>query len=133
MNGTWLAIGTAVLSFFGAILGSFITGYLVESHRQKNRLQLAAIDKRLEAYQEGYRRVVEIGIRISKRDKELPEMRSEAMQWLKGHYLYLGVEIGQKLYEAFNSDDEKQIDAAFEALEQAAGLPSFGEGRRPFV
>ena len=54
MNGTWLAIGTPVLSFVGALLGTFITGYLVESHRQKNRLQLAAIGKRLEAYQDAF-------------------------------------------------------------------------------
>ena len=64
MDIGWLAAGTAILSFFGAILGSLVTGYIVEHYRQKNRLQLAAIDKRLEAYQEGYSKIVLIGAKI---------------------------------------------------------------------
>ena len=60
MDNVWMAIA----GFIGAILGSVITGYLVELYRQKNRLQLAALDKRLEAYQEGFRRAVELGAQI---------------------------------------------------------------------
>ena len=53
-----------VAGFIGATLGSLITGYLVESHRQRNRLQLAAIDKRLEAHQDGFRLVFEIAAHL---------------------------------------------------------------------
>ena len=135
MDGILVAVG----GFFGATFGSVIAGYLIESYRQKNRLQLAAVDKRLEAYQEGYRRVVDIGIRVSERregpcakDEALLKLRSEAIEWLKRNYLYLGVKIGVKLHEAFTSDDEKQADAALIALQQAAGLPSVGGKWRNF-
>lgn len=93
MDGIWIAMA----GFMGATFGSVITGYLIEFYRQRNRLQLAAVDKRLEVYQEGYRRVLEIALFIlgsikqnmRPDDSKLQTMRSDALGWLQGHYLYL--------------------------------------------
>ena len=45
-----IVVWMAVSSFIGATLGAIF----VEWYRQRNRLRLAAIDKRLEVYQEAF-------------------------------------------------------------------------------
>lgn len=140
MNGVWMAVG----GFIGAMMGSLV----VELYRQRNRLRLAAIDKRLEAYQEGFRWVSEMAPKIwliqnLKRPNEVPQrseerqklekMRDDASIWLKNHYLFLDAEVGQQLAELFtNGEDVEQFRAARDAITRAAGLPSLKEDWWPF-
>ena len=133
MNGVWMTVAAGVLSFIGAILGTLIA----ERHRQKNRLRLAAVDKRLEVYQEAFRLVVELGHKIhtlrklEKSDSEenmVQIMRTNALEWLRGHYLYLGEEVGEELRKAFRSDgDDEQFNVAFRAIQRAVGLPNLND------
>lgn len=119
----------AVASFLGAILGSLI----VEWYRQRNRLQLAAIDKRLEAYQEAYRRTLKIIDYVQEHkayperplfdDDEFRALENEAKEWLEGHYLYLGNEVGGKVAMAIGTLDEEHLQAARRAIEKESGLP----------
>ena len=113
----------------------------LENIAQRNRLQLAALDKRLEAYQEAYRWTIEIGTRIynlqkgntpPSGDQQLRTKRLSATNWLQSHYLYLGAEIGGKLLDTFKGKDVKQFDTALTALEKAAGLPSLSEDWQHF-
>ena len=122
---------------------------MVESHRQKNRLQLAAIDKRLEAYQDAYSWTLKIGDHIWAWRRQNPERQSfledeefkalqhEAVQWLQEHYLYLG-KAGKKVVMAIwlpaeEHLHEEYLQAARRALEQEAGLPSLNDDWRPFA
>ena len=149
MDSIWMAVG----GFVGATLGTLVTGSFVESYRQKNRLQLAAIDKRLEAWQAGCQWIVELGTQVravqelenpeysnysdyeeqkQKERNDLQTMREEAIKWLTGHSLYLGGEISQMLVQAFRGDDLKKYRAALGAIEREAGLPSLSEDWPPF-
>ena len=149
MNGAWLAIGTAVLSFFGAVLGSLITGYLAESYRQRNRFQLAAVDKRLEAYQKGCEWAVNIGAHIvatqdmdmdqllseeekKTRQTELETMQREALRWVAAHTLYLGGKIRRKLAQMFQNPDAERLRTVLGVIEKEVGLPSLSENWWPF-
>ena len=146
MDGISVVIG----GFIGATLGSIITGYFVESHRQKNRLQLAAIDKRLEVYQDAYRWTLKISDYIQNWQEQNPAgpissdegfktLQHEANQWLEGHYLYLG-KAGEKVVMAIWPSStggipgiENHLQAARRTLEQEAGLPSLSGDWRPKV
>ena len=116
----------------------------MENVSQRNRLQLAAVDKRLEAYQEGFEWVVEIGgqtVTLRKLEEahldeselqtmrnKLQTMRNDAFKWLRGHYLYLGMEIGQQFLGTLKGDDkEEQFRSVIRAIERAAGLPDLNE------
>lgn len=138
MDGMLVAMG----SFIRSTLGSVVTGYLVELYRQKNRLQLAAVDKPFEPYQQdAYRRTLKL-IDFVQEHKAYPErplceeeefraLKDEAKEWLEGHYLYLGKEVGGKVAMAIGAleggySGEKYFQAARIAIEKAAGLP----GRR---
>ena len=135
MNGVWIAVA----GFIGASLGSILTGAVVERYRQRNRLRLAAIDKRLEAYQTGCRWIFKIGGRLltiqdleksmSEEEtqtlrNELQEMRYNAMRWVQNHYLYLGRKISLTLMRAFENGDAEQVMATREVIDREAGLPS---------
>ena len=137
MDNVWMAIA----GFIGAILGSVITGYLVELYRQENRLQIAALDKRLEAYQEGFRQAVELGAQIMAsrlpeephpEEKSVQELQHEGFEWLLNNNIYLGEEVGYKLLRAFRNTDVGHVRGALIAIEQAAGLPRLNDDWWPF-
>lgn len=123
MDGILLAVS----GFIGATLGSVITGWLMERYRQRNRLQLAAIDKRLETHQEAYRLVIELGVPTE--EKEHIKLWNDATLWLQSHYLYLDPKVGQHLVRALKNGgtDMQLLRAARNAIEQAAGLPNWNE------
>ena len=147
MDG-WLLV-SGLMAFIGAAIGSVITGFAVELYRQRNRLRLAAIDKRLEAYQEGFRLVsvmakpvwriqnlkgLDAAPQRSKERRKLERLRRYASRWLLKHRLYLDGKVGQQLGELFrDGDDFEQFRDARGAIERAAGLPSLKEDWWPFV
>ena len=124
----------AILVAVGGLI-SVITGYLVERYRQRNRLQLAAIDKRLEAYQEAYQRILKIIDYVQEHkayserplfhDEKFRALEDEAKEWLEGHYLHLGNEVGGKVAKAIGELDEEQLQNARRAIEKKADLPGW--------
>ena len=135
MNSIWVAIA----GFVGATLGSLVTGVLVERYRQRNRLQLVAAEKRLEIYQAGLKWAAQIGGRLlslkkqeksPSEDEKLQKLRADAKDWFQGSHLYLGPGVDRVLWRAFSTDEEKQIDAAFDIIEKQAGLPSLRAPRK---
>ena len=129
------AMLVAMSSFVGAALGSVITSCLVERYRQRNRLRLAALDKRLEAYQEAYRRILKIIDYVQEHeaypesplihDEQFKALEDEAREWLEGHYLYLGNKLGGKVSKAIGTPVEEHLQAARRAIEKESGLPGW--------
>ena len=107
----------------------------LENMTQRNRLQLAAIDKRLEAYQEAYRRTLKILDYLQEHeaypekplfdDDKFRALENEAKEWLEGHYLYLGNKVGGKVAKAIGTLAERDLQAARRAIEKASGLPGW--------
>lgn len=145
MDGVWVAVG----GFFGATLGSLVTGYLVELYRQKNRLQLAAVEKRLQAHQEGYKWALDVGVciltlqgiekemsdnteAIQTAQADLYETRNKAGEWWSKNCLYLDKEVSNLLGLALMRGGLDENNAASKALEQAVGLPRLTDDQRPF-
>ena len=137
MDGILLAVG----GFIGATFGSLVAGYFAELYRQRNRLQLAAVEKRLEIHQECYAWVLAIAAQIStlqdqgislSEDEKFQKKKRDAIRWLQNHYLYLGREAGQKFVGALKSNDLEQFCAARDAIKREAGLPSLSEDWWPF-
>ena len=134
MNSIWIAVA----GFVGAALGSLFTGVVVEYYRQRNRLQLVAAEKRLEIYQVGLNWAAQIGGRLvvlkgqgesPSEDERLQELRADARIWFRESFLYLSRGVAPVLWRAFNTDDEKHVDAAFDIVEKLTDLPSLGGDR----
>ena len=97
--------------FLGAILGTILTGFAIEWYRQRNRLRLAAVDKRLAVHQEAFTLCRRLTIASTQCDyyvateqghkAEVADMREtrenlnkivhECFEWFDGHCLYLDV------------------------------------------
>ena len=132
----------AIAGFVGATIGSIVAGVAVEYYRQGNRLQLAAVEKRLETYQAAVNWIAQIGGRLAFLKKQgqspigddrLEGLRTDATIWFRESYLYLGPGVDPVLWKALNSDDEKDLDEACDLIEKVAGLPRLGEKRGWFL
>ena len=116
----------------------------LENMTQRNRLQLAAIDKRLETHQQAY--ALWRKFQPAANDKQkLHCLRAEFEEWWSKHCLYLSVKARQALsvaYEATCSHQEfrdrkvdqallqknwEKIGDAVEAILEAVALPSLGD------
>ena len=124
MNGAWITLGAGVLSFIGGIFGNFIA----ESYRQKNRLRLAAIDRRLEVHQKAYALCAELCEAIE--EYQDPVRVSDAVyrcrDWWPDNCLYLNSETRQAFASVCCNPDPKseQVINVMNALEREMGFPS---------
>ena len=126
MNGVWMAVG----GFVGATLGTILTGYIVEWYRQKNRLRLAAIDKRLEVNQEAYTFSVNLWISTTVGNEEgTSDIREEGFEWWTKNCLYLSKESSQEFAKVCLSTntDPDQIFNVCRVIRKETGLPNLIE------
>ena len=123
MDGVWVAAGAAILSFIGMIanvivtvIGNRSTARKIEEYRseraeqleniaQRNRLQLAAIDKRLEAHQQAYTLWLKLHHTVKSPsddsdDRRLEEMAKECWKWWSKNCLYFDPKVEEELYMA---------------------------------
>ena len=145
MDSVWVAVG----GFFGATLGSLIASYLAELYRQKNRLQLAAVEKRLQAHQEAYKWAFDVGVCIMlvqemenqrpddseanhKAKTDLDKARQEALEWWSNNCLYLDQEISKVVGSALTQGGLHENTNACKELAQSVGLPRLADDQLPF-
>jgi hypothetical protein len=76
---------------------------LQEENKQKNRLQLAALDKRLEKHQEAYSLVWKLIKANSGTKKEMDDMVFDCQEWWINNNLYLSKEASQAFRTAYIS------------------------------
>ena len=123
MNGVWMAVG----GFIGATLGTMLTGYVVEWYRQKNRLRLAVIDKRLEVHQEAYTLFVKLWISTKVgSEEEASDIRDECFEWWAKNCLYLSKKTRQEFAEvclSTDTDSDRSLNVCAMIAEEI-GLPS---------
>ena len=105
---------TALAALGGATLGTI----LVECYRQGNRLRLAAIDRRLDAYQKAHRLAFDNAVHLSvlqdfketssedakqakhELEKQFEVLRKESREWILDHYLYLDGKVNRQIAKA---------------------------------
>ena len=124
MNGARITLGAGVLSFIGGIFGNFIA----ESYRQKNRLRLAAIDKRLEVHQKAYALCAELCevVEESQNELKVSDAVYKCRYWWAENCLYLNKETRQEFASVCCNPDPKSehIVNVMDALEREMGFPS---------
>ena len=142
-----IVMWAAVSSFIGATLGAIF----VEWYRQKNRLRLAAVDKRLEVLQQAWalcRKLRSASVecdyylaretdqkaelaRKQAAHKELSEAVHECGEWLDSHCLYLDLESRRAFMAAheaalmgyFFPSPPTSSSVLGRAISKAAGIP----------
>lgn len=115
----------------------------LDDYYQRNRLALAALDRRLAAHQEGFAIWHGMMAKATSGGKELDAQVELAQEWWKNNSLYLDKDSREKFHVAIfaasirsglcdisgNADQRAEnwaeINAAGEALVKGAGLPGF--------
>ena len=92
-----IVVWAAVSSFVGATFGAIF----VEWYRQKNRLRLAAIDKRLEVYQEAFALLSGVANTMDAADVSLVELADKCEAWWLENCLYLDAKAGKAFRGAY--------------------------------
>ena len=112
----------------------------VEEHSQKNRLKLAALDRRLEILQEAY--TLWWQLLHSVHTNDVGKIVDKCQTWWVEHCVYLGAEVREAFQDAYHaahghreilrSDREyaktnwARLERAGRLILRAAGLPGFG-------
>ena len=142
----------AIIAFLGVLLGGLISGFIqysMSEANRKQRLRLAALDKRLETAQEAYtlwRRLCRLPHPDEPDDgTPVEDILRNCRDWWETHSLFLTAEARNAFWKALNAamelavlrsshSDWKDLKVAYEDIEQAGKiieesvfLPSIGE------
>jgi hypothetical protein len=116
----------------------------IENHSHHNRLKMAALDKRLEAYQQAYTMWLQLRRSVHNKDKNT-DMIIKCQKWWEENCLYLDMESRKAFMSSIHAvalhpdltggqatkdevkENRRYIDECGETLIRSAGLPSFGE------
>jgi hypothetical protein len=138
----------AITALLGVLIGGSITSfvqYTMSEATRKQQLQLAALDKRLQAHQDAFTLWHRLIFANRRDNEEFAEVVQQCQDWWQSNCLYLTAEARSAFRKAYLSavdhnnlvnmhGDSKLIIAAWEDMERAGkiivegvGLPSLGD------